>query len=475
MKLSEILKDEECAVFGDDIGVSGLSHNATKAQKGDMFFCIKGTQVDGHNFAKTAVKNGASVVVCEHFIEGLNATQVVVKDSRSAMSKYSSAFYGEPQNGLKIVMVTGTNGKTTTTYMLKSILESAGEKVAVIGTNGTEVGDEKIDSALTTPDPIELFGLLKRVKKMGATTVCMEASAHALALNKLCGLTAEVAVLTNITHDHLDFFKNMENYASAKSKLFTRGMAKVGVFNIDDARAEKLFLKNEIPSISVGIDTPADINAQNIEQTKNGQKFNANIAGKIHKFNLGAKGRFNVSNALGAIATAKLLGLSENQIAKGLENFRPVTGRFNMFNKNGINIIIDYAHTPEGVGNALKAIEQMADGKRIITVFGCGGNRDAGKRPLMGRVASEHSNFVIVTTDNPRYEDPKNIASDIARGFNGKRNFQMIEDRREAIKQALSMAREGDFVAVLGKGHENYMDIRGEKIAYSDIEEIEKF
>lgn len=474
MKVSNLVGTED-KILGEDCEITSLSCNSKKIKEGSLYFCINGTHTDGHKFALDAVKNGAKAVVCEKILNlPDDVTQIVVENSRKAMGEMASRFYNYPQKNMKVIMVTGTNGKTTTTYILKKILEDAGFKVGVIGTNGTQIGDKHINSNLTTPDPIELFDLLNQMKKEKCNFVCMEASAHALALEKLAGIQADISILTNITQDHLDFFKDMDNYAKAKEKLFKKGKSKIAIFNADDYYGDRLFYKSEIPCLSYGIDENADIKAEYVTQNKNGQSFMAHIGSKNQKFDIQLDGKFNISNALAGIAVAEILGLDQQKVAKSLANFPPVAGRFNKIDKNGVHVVIDYAHTPDGIANILSATKQMANNNKVIAVFGCGGNRDASKRPLMGQIACDLADYAVITSDNPRYEDPEQIIKNICKGIKNYSNYETIVDRKEAIKKAISLAKPGDVVAILGKGNEDYLDIKGVKVPYSDREVVDE-
>lgn len=474
MKLSDIIM-QHTKILGEDKDIRVLAHNTHEDLKDGLFFCVDGFHKDGHNYAPIAVKKGAVAVVCERPLDlPENVSQVIVPSVREAMGFMAKNFYGDPARDMKVVMVTGTNGKTTTTHILKKIFEDAGLKVGLIGTNGTQIGSERILSNLTTPDPIELFSLLDKMKKAGCNIVCMEASAHALALHKLDAIKADVALITNITQDHLDFFGDMETYAEAKSRLFVGHQAKVGVFNIDDPYVLKLQERCMLPNVSFGIDGFADIIGGNIIQTEKGQHFEVDYPGERRAFDVNLDGEFNVYNCLGAITIAEILGIPRQSVQQSLSEFSPVEGRFNKVKVNGVNVIIDYAHTPDGMTNCLRACKQLAGDKRVISVFGCGGNRDCAKRPLMGRAAVDNSDLTIITSDNPRYENPKTIIEQICWGLSKDDAFLIEVDRERAIQKAISLARAGDVVAVLGKGSEQFIEKNGEKIPYTDKETIER-
>ncbi|MBQ7453039.1 MAG: UDP-N-acetylmuramoyl-L-alanyl-D-glutamate--2,6-diaminopimelate ligase [Clostridia bacterium] len=475
MRLSSLLSAED-KLLGKDVEIEELSLNSMTPMRDGLYFAIRGTHTNGENYVVPAISNGAVAVVCEKDL-GFppEIPQVIVKDVRSAMAKMANKFYGEPNKDMKIIMVTGTNGKTSTTTILKQLFEGNGIKTGLIGTNGAIYGNKVVQTGMTTPDPIELNSILRDMRDDGCKVVCMEASAHALALNKLDGIRADFAVLTNITQDHLDFFKNMENYANAKFKLFTKERAMVAIINADDVYGRKLMQEIPIPAISYGRTTNALIKADNIEQNKVGQSFNVCYGRNStpERYRTQLDGLFNIENILGALSVAEIFELDREKTKQTLASIPPVPGRFNRIEKDGVQFIVDYAHTPDGIENILRACRKIASG-RVIAVFGCGGCRDAAKRPLMGRVACALADYAIITSDNPRYEEPQAIIKNILSGIRELENYEVEVDRETAIKKASKIARKGDIVAVLGKGVENYMEINGKKIDYSDMEVIEK-
>ncbi len=478
MKLKDILKNSDYILYGDEnIEITNLSHNSKEVKEGGVFFAINGENVNGEEFVVEAEKHGAKVVVSEKKLD-TSLINVVVKDVRKAMSLMASEFYNKPAEKMFIIGVTGTNGKTTTTYMLKNIFEKAGKKVGVIGTNGIIIDNKKYSSFFTTPDPILLQEMLHKMQEQGVNVVCMEISAHALELQKIWGVMSDIALFTNLTQDHLDYFKNMENYFQAKCKLFTKDHARFGVVNIDDPYGKIIFENAEIPIVKISRvknseDCHADIFADNIQHNNSNQEFDvSSVKGNFH-VKLNMLGNFNVSNALGAISAAIMAGVDTKTIVKAFEELEMVDGRFNTVMINGIKFIVDYAHTPDGLENILKAAREITQGK-LISVFGCGGNRDKTKRAIMGKISTDLSDITIITSDNPRTEKPRDIISDIEKGCD-RLNYLVVEDRVKAIKETLKIARCGDTVVLLGKGSEKYFDVNNEKIPYvGDLEVVKE-
>lgn len=472
MILKEMIDLSYMTVYGsDNIDIVGLSNLSKKIKKGYMFFALEGTSVDGKAYALEAVKNGAVAVVSRYKINlPLGITNIVCTDERKAMSEMSACFYGYPAKELFIIGVTGTNGKTTTTYMLESIFKYAGKKVGVIGTNGVLICGQKITTNMTTPDPILLQEIFAKMREKGVQIVCMEISAHALQLQKIWGVMTDIALFTNLTQDHLDFFLSMENYGSAKAKLFTREMALVGVVNMEDEFGRKLYQKSLIPILTYARKSTSKQKAAIIsfdeKETDFGQEFMVKVLGKKQKICLNLSGKFNISNALASIGAAFIYGLELDTIAKGLETLKEVEGRFNFYDLNGIKVVIDYAHTPDGLLNILKSAREITAGK-VISVFGCGGNRDSTKRPIMGSISEKFSDYTFITTDNPRYENPFDIAKEIEMGMK-KATHEIEVDREKAIFKAIKKASFGDIVVISGKGAEDYIDVCGEKHFYQD-------
>lgn len=474
MNLENLIKNLEAKVIGEtNLDILDITYNSKKVKKGSLFVCLCGENSDGHDFAKDAERNGAAAILCERQVQ-VNIPQIVVSSTRKALSKVFSCFYDNPQNKLKIIGLTGTNGKTTTSFLIKSILEESGKKVGLIGTQGAFIGKQFFQTGLTTPDPQFLFKLLKQMVDFGVEYVVMEVSAHALALDKTEGIVFEVGVLTNLTQDHLDFFKTMENYQRAKFKLFEGNKIKSAVLNFDDEFGSKLAETITVPFLSYSLNNPSDVFAAKIGNKNGKNKFIVNILDNVFDVESNLIGEFNIYNSLAAASVAAMLGCSTKQIKNGLEKLLGVEGRLNRFNlSNGVVAFIDFAHTPDGIEQALNAIRELKF-KQIITVFGCSGNRDKDKRHKMGQIAEKLSDYVVLTTDNPRFENPELILDDIEIGMEKTAHTRFVS-REQAIEFALTLAKKGDCVAILGKGAETYQDINGVNVPYSDFEVVKNF
>lgn len=469
MKLTELLKDVECTVQGNaDIEIEGIYNDSRSVKPGGLFFCISGFKTDGHKYAPMAVVNGAVCIVSTHLME-LDCTQVIVKDDRLAMAEISANFYGRPSEKICLLGVTGTNGKTSTTYMLKNVLEGMGRKVGLIGTIENMIGSEHIHTERTTPESIDLQKLLHEMVEKGCDDVIMEVSSHSLVLKRVAGLKFTGAIFTNLTQDHLDFHKTMEAYAEAKAMLFK--MSDVSVINTDDEYSGVMLKAAKGRVATFGIDKPADFRAQNIELTPYGCKYDA-ISEKYGnlKIDIGIPGKFTVYNTLGAASLLKMLGIDDEHIHNGINGLKSVAGRFQRLDTRGgdYSVILDYCHTPDSLESTLKTVKGFAKG-RVISIFGCGGNRDKLKRPIMGRISGEIADFSIVTSDNPRYENPDDIIDMIIPGLEeSKGKYVRIENRREAIKYALENAKKDDVIVLCGKGHEDYQEICGVKYPFDE-------
>lgn len=474
MNLENLIKNLEAKVIGEtNLDILDITYNSKKVKKGYLFVCLCGKNSDGHDFAKDAERNGAAAILCEKQVQ-VNIPQIIVLSTRKALSKVFSCFYDNPQNKLKIIGLTGTNGKTTTSFLIKSILEESGKKVGLIGTQGAFIGKQFFQTGLTTPDPQLLFKLLKQMVDFGVEYVVMEVSAHALALDKTEGIVFEVGVLTNLTQDHLDFFKTMENYQRAKFKLFEGNKIKSAVLNFDDEFGRKLGETITVPFLSYSLNNPSDVFAAKIGNKNGKNKFIVNILDNVFDVESNLIGEFNIYNSLAAASVAAMLGCSTKQIKNGLERLLGVEGRLNRFNlSNGVVAFIDFAHTPDGIEQALNAIRELKF-KQIITVFGCSGNRDKDKRHKMGQIAEKLSDYVVLTTDNPRFENPELILDDIEIGMEKTAHTRFVS-REQAIEFALTLAKKGDCVAILGKGAETYQDINGVNVPYSDFEVVKNF
>lgn len=442
-------------------GATSLVIDSREAVPGSVFVALRGQQTDGHRFISQAVERGAKVVVMERPVtlpEGVRG--VVVSDSARALSKLAAAFYGEPAQALAMIGVTGTNGKTTTTHMIAAILRAAGTPCAVIGTLGASFLEEHWPLANTTPLANELHALLATLRDRGARAVAMEVSSHALALKRVEGIPFRAAALTNVTRDHLDFHETFEAYAAAKRTLFE--IAAYAVLNHDDACGAKWAVETLTPSTTYSLERDADIVAEAIELRSDGSAFR--VAGL--QFALPLPGRFNVANALAALGVARVCGISDAVCAQALAELEQVPGRMELIAAGGVSAVVDYAHTPDALRNALRTLRETTAG-RLIVVFGAGGDRDRGKRPQMGKIAGEFADAVVVTSDNPRTEDPAEIAAEITAGLQA-RSHEVILDRHDAIFSAIANAQPGDVVLVAGKGHEPYQTVGTQTLPFDD-------
>ena len=460
-----------------NLDITGLSIDSRRVSAGNAYICLKGTVVDGHDYCMEAVENGASLVVVERPLE-VDIPQVVVADTREVIGRLASNFYHHPRNRFKLIGITGTNGKTTTTYMVKNILECAGYKVGLIGTLGAMIGEERVNSHLTTPDPIELHQIFSKMANAGVDAVVMEVSAHAIALKKMSGVVCDVGVLTNVTQDHLDFFGSFENYASTKSRFIKPDFCKLGIVNADDKIGENIVVACEnckhsnFRVRSFGLKNPADNFATSIKYDMNGTHYFLNLNDDLVCINTRLIGEFNVYNALAAATACHELGVDVEAIKLGLNSMDFVPGRINVIRlKNGASVVIDYAHTPDGLENILLSVRKITSGK-LYSVFGCGGNRDRGKRPIMGEISARLADYTVLTSDNPRLEKPESIILDIEKGINKPHEYISIPDRALAIAYVIKSLHPGDVAVIAGKGAENYLDIGGKKIPYSDYEAV---
>ncbi len=454
--------------FDGDTDITGLACDSSKVKPGFLFFCLVGRENDGHTFAADALSRGAAAIVVERRL-ALDCVQIEVDDTRAAMARAAAAFYGNPSKRLKIIGITGTNGKTTTTYIIKSIIEASGHSCGLIGTNAVEYGDSKIPATLTTPDPIDLQHTLSDMAAAGVEYVVMEVSAHALALKKVDGIVYEVAAFSNFSRDHLDFFGDMKSYAQAKKSFFTPEHARTAVINVDDELGREIISETKLHTVTYGVDNPSDVFGIDLEMSAYGLSYVINMFDRVGSVKFNLTGRFNMYNTLCAAAVAAALDIPFNAIIAGIRGITKIDGRFNIINTTKCNVIIDFAHTDDGIANILRAIREFAPA-RIITVFGCGGNRDKTKRAVMGKIVSQLSDYCFITSDNPRFEPPVDIILQIESGIKeiGRTNYTPIVDRKEAIRAALEMANKDDIVLIAGKGAEQYNDVMGNKQPYND-------
>ena len=464
MKLSDVLKDINCiAVSADpDMEIGGVCYDSRKVRPGDLFVAIRGFSTDGHRYIPKAVEMGAGAVLCERAPEE-GIPYVLTDDGRLALALASRNFYADPARKMTVIGITGTSGKTTSSYLIKHMLESALDaKVGLIGTNGHMIGDRMIHSDFTTPESLELQKLFKKMSDEGCSHVVMEVSSHSLALERVAGIRFDVALYTNLSRDHLDFHKTMEEYAAAKRKIL--GSCSAACINIDDAWAPFMTQNIRCPYIGYSAEKEADLTASGIELTPSGVTFSAAFRGRSETVHLRIPGMFSVYNALGVIAAGLSLGISLKDCASALCSAHGVKGRLENVPVNGnYSVIIDYSHKPDALENVLKTLRPVTKGK-LIVVFGCGGDRDRTKRPVMGKIASENADVCIVTSDNPRTEDPESIIDEIFTGIDpAAPGVIRICDRAEAIGAALDSASDGDVILLAGKGHEDYQIVGHEK------------
>lgn len=437
-----------------------------------LFFAVKGNNLDGNDFVKCAIKRGANVIVSET-PSNEKVCQIIVKDVREAMAKIAYNFYKPNGNRVKVIGVVGTNGKTTTTFIIKKILETAGYKAGIIGTLGAFYDKAIVAPELTTPDSISFFEILKNMADKGVEYAVVELSAHAITQKRVGNLTFEALVFTNCTQDHLDYYKDFKEYEETKMSVFTNEKCRFSVVNADDATGIKIINKQNLKVFSYGLDNPSDVFAVNLKSTINGNNFFINIFDEIENVNYLTPGKFNVYNCLAAATVTALLGIDSKTIAKAISRCKYVPGRLEFIeNYNGANVFIDYAHTPDGLENLLKSLKAITENKLYI-VFGCGGNRDKSKREIMGKIAGEYADYSVITTDNPRFEEAYQIISEIEKGIRSVTNrYITIQNRSMAIGYALTKLKQGDTLVIAGKGAEEYQDVMGVKLKFSDKEQV---
>lgn len=487
MKLRELLDQAGISAPGNphDIDVTGVTDNSRAVQEGTVFVATRGTRTDSHVFVPDAIARGARAIVVEKEVRcPENVVSVRVPNSRHALGMLAHASLGNPSAGMLVLAVSGTNGKTTTTYILESILRKAGFNPGVIGTIEYRFAGQKVKAENTTPSAIQLASLFAQMRDSGIDAVAMEASSHAIDQERVSGIEFDVAALTNVTQDHLDYHNTMEEYALAKKRLFfdfllrpkhkTRVSPPAAAFGIDNSFGRAFAEEFAGPQLSFGLTTDAAVRAEDVKLLPTGATFKVITPDEQFPLRSPLLGQFNVQNVLGAVATAKAAGLPIGKIIEGVETMSTVTGRFEQVDAGQpFTVIVDYAHTPDGLERVLQSAREMTRG-RLITVFGCGGDRDNRKRPIMGRIAGNLSDLVFLTNDNPRTEDPAIIAEMALEGVHDSRLSRdrvLVQlDRREAIHAAIAAAREGDVVVIAGKGHEDYQILKNGTIHFDDRE-----
>lgn len=475
MKLRELAVDVTglIGISGDaDLDVAQLCADTRRTGElpGSLFFCVSGANFDGHRFAQKALDSGAIALAVERLLPDLDVPQVQVENIRIAMAQIAGTFFGYPARRMKMLAITGTKGKTTTAYLVKSILEHSGLKCGLIGTVGNMIGQRILKSALTTPDPIDLHGVLAEMVSEGVEACVMEASAHALDMHRLEGIIFDAAAYTNLSQDHLDYFHTMANYAGAKKQLFTPEHAKNCAFNADDETTGFMLEGISLPFVTYGIRASSDIFARDIEISENGVSFVMRLSGMLETpVSLHLTGMFNVYNAMCAAALCMIVGSEMEDIREGLEAVKVVPGRAEVLDTDTpFKVILDYSHVPAALENILAVVRGFTRG-RLIALFGCGGDRDREKRPIMGEIGGRLADFCILTSDNARGEDPYAILEMVEEGIKPTGGpYTVIENRRDAIRYALEMAEEGDVIILAGKGHETYQEIKGVKQPFDE-------
>jgi UDP-N-acetylmuramoyl-L-alanyl-D-glutamate--2,6-diaminopimelate ligase len=460
-----------------DRAVESIAYDSRRVQRNGLFVALRGEKSNGHDFIGQAIEKGAAVIVAERAERNSRATCVVVENTRTAVADLAARFYNFPGRKLKLAGVTGTNGKTTTTFLIKHICDKAGLRSGLLGTVRYEIGERVLPAARTTPESLDLQELLAQIRDAGCKAAALEVSSHALAQERTRNLEFDVAVFTNLTQDHLDFHGTMENYFGAKAKLFEqlpqqeKKKNPVAVINIDDRYGRKLIEKidTKVSVVTFGTGIKADFRASNYRMEFGGTSYQLDARGKSYLVRVPLIGRFNVANSVAALAAANALGIGLREAVLSLGKSPQVPGRLEMVPaKRQFQVFVDYAHTPDALLNALKTLREL-DPRRLIVVFGCGGNRDREKRPLMGAVADQNADHAIVTSDNPRSEDPDKIILEIEKGFRGN-HFEKITDRTQAISRAIEIARSRDIVLIAGKGHENYQEFANHTVPFEDIQ-----
>jgi UDP-N-acetylmuramoyl-L-alanyl-D-glutamate--2,6-diaminopimelate ligase len=503
MKLSELTRKDEIGILSidghlpaaQDADLSDPQYDSRKVTKGSTFFAIRGFAVDGHKFIQSAIEKGASAIVIDDDTalsaddaSNMSVTRILVKDTRSALAHLSEMYFGEPSKKLRMIGVTGTNGKTTTTNVIKQLLEAGGEKVGLIGTIGTWIGDEHIPTTHTTPESRDLSELIARMADANVDTCVMEVSSHALELKRVAALDFDIAIFTNLTQDHLDFHKDMESYCKAKQKLFKNLKdTAVAISNADSPYCDRMIGDTIANSHTYGVWKEgddlgqADLIATNIQQRLDKTAFTLSkrYSDETAEFTTSLIGRFNIENILAALSALYfgIEGYSLTRLAELLPQVKAIRGRFEQVSlPNGGIAVVDYAHTPDALENVIRTsralMEQTGSAGRLWVVFGCGGDRDRQKRPLMGSIASRLADRIILTNDNPRSEDPHLILHEIEAGIQPGSNYEVIDDRRKAIRTALSSSSTSDVVLIAGKGHETYQIIGQETSHFDDREEV---
>jgi UDP-N-acetylmuramoyl-L-alanyl-D-glutamate--2,6-diaminopimelate ligase len=478
MQLTELIQQLSVkSIQGSvDREITGIRYDSRRVTAGNLFVAVRGAEFDGHSFVEQAIDKGAVAVVGEQATLSQRATAIIVQDSRDALARLGAKFFGYPSRKLKMIGVTGTNGKSTTTFLIKHLLERAGQSTGLIGTVQYEIGERLLPAPRTTPESLDLQELLSQCVDARCRNVAIEVSSHALSQGRSSEIEFAVGVFTNLTRDHLDFHRGMKDYFEAKARLF-ESLRQSGikdrkaVINIDDPYGQQLIGRfgRDLSILTYGMGARADFRASDFKVEMNGTSYRLDANDKSYLVRLPLIGRFNIYNSLAALATARAVGLDVRNAVLALGQAPQIPGRLEAVPaKRKFQVFVDYAHTDDALLNVVKTCRELNPG-RLILVFGCGGNRDKSKRPLMGAVADQYADFSFITSDNPRKEDPEDILRDVEAGFQHK-NYEKVLDRREAIGRAIAMAQPRDIVLIAGKGHEKYQEFRDHTVPFDDVE-----
>ncbi len=480
MKLNALLETiTTLEVSGSaDVSIDGIAYDSRRVKPGGLFVAVHGHQLDGANYITEALSNGAVVVVSENHLDlGSGITHVQVPNARRALAEIASVYYGDLSRQIQVVGITGTNGKTTTSYMIRDMLRDGGFLPGLLGTVAYEIGDRSIPASRTTPEAPDLHAMLHQMKEAGCDSVVMEVSSHALALHRVHGIDFNVCVFTNLTQDHLDYHRDMESYFKVKAGLFhdlKKRHDRSAIVNLDDPWGRKLIEQEDLQSdvVTYGFDKRAMVCASKVSVNVHGTTFRLASPWGDARIHLKLLGRFNIYNALAALAVGGVLGISLERTCNSLERIESIPGRLELVqNRKHRKVFVDYAHTDDALKNVLITLREICKG-RLLVVFGCGGNRDRDKRVKMGRVAAELADYSIVTSDNPRTEEPGAIVADIIEGFSGGSQYEVVLDRREAIDRGMHLVGRKDILLIAGKGHETYQEFKGTIVPFDDRETV---